>query len=122
MSDWTIQLGADGTAVDLPAGIETNLMGAQSPASLDIAQGDVIVIEIENDNGSSPIDVTTVYEMTPGGTKWIKRTDLTMGSIAASAAGQLTITTHAHGRMKITCTPVAHVSADFHFRILRKNL
>lgn len=118
MSAYTISVGLDATGVDLPIA-ETDLLGANG---IDVAQADSVVLDVENKDATNVIDALTVYELPQGATKWVKRTDVTFGPIAASSGGYVAVTVLAHGRLRLTATPTHHVSADAHARLVRKEL
>jgi hypothetical protein len=117
VSNW-VQTALDQLAVDLPAGIETDMLGTQG---FDASQADVVVVDVENANGANQIDAWAIYELPPGATRWSKRTDITTSSIPANGAAVVRITNHAHGRIRATATPINHVSANAHARGVWKN-
>lgn len=107
----------DAAGTDLPASVETDLLGANG---VDVSQVDSLVIDVENLNVSNVIDGLKIYEKAPGGSKW-NLVSVSLASVAASLGSTIKIDDHAHGRIRLTSTPTNHVSADVHARGLRKD-
>lgn len=108
-SSYATPLALAAANVDLPAGVETELLGANG---IDVSQSEEVIIQVDNLNVGQPIDVLSLYERAPNAAKWMKMTKSVIAAIAASGSSIIKVRRHSHGQIRLTATPVAHVSAS----------
>jgi hypothetical protein len=118
MSSFSVFAAFDGLAIDLPSGVESELLGANG---VDVGQADKLIIAVKEDGGAHAIDGLTLYEMSPGASSW-DPVAVSPIPVAAGKESILVIEDHAHGRVRLTAKPTNHVSADVHARAVRKDL